>query len=406
MSKSLSLVESSEIINVFRQFLKSCEYHERSIRDYSKYVSGFMMSEFYSDNSKTLEKKLNAYLEYAKHKNLQSFKHIRAAIHLFYYMEVGKPLVSHEITSENQEIEKYLILLQNYLKDIRGLSQATIASELSHSQRFLKFIEQDQKSLDMEKVTAMDIVNFCIKELSGLKPSSQGRIATSIRNLFRCLQFNRYLIDSSIFRLPLTPAVWKSANLPVVLDKTDIEKIKSIYTHDTPAQIRNNAIMLCFTELGLRCMEVARLSLDDFQWSEGIVTIRNTKTLVERKLPMSKILGNAIAHYLQDARPVTSNRILFLRFAHKCGDSMGREQIRGVVRRAYDKAGMPKSLTGTHILRKTVASSLYNNGNSLKMVADILGHQSIDSTTTYTKLNIKQLSEAASAWPGGGCNVK
>ena len=78
---------------------------------------------------------------------------------------------------------------------------------------------------------------------------------------------------------------------------------------------------------------------------------------------------------------------------------MGCEQIRGVVRRIYDKTGVDINSTGTHILRRTAATKIYNAGNSLNMAADILGHESLDSTTRYTKADIVRLQQVAASWP-------
>ena len=78
---------------------------------------------------------------------------------------------------------------------------------------------------------------------------------------------------------------------------------------------------------------------------------------------------------------------------------MGASQIRGVVRRAYDKTGAQIHSTGTHILRRTAASKLYNAGNSLKMTADILGHESLDSTVRYVKTDMAGLRGVAGPWP-------
>ena len=79
---------------------------------------------------------------------------------------------------------------------------------------------------------------------------------------------------------------------------------------------------------------------------------------------------------------------------------MGASQIRGAVRRVYEKSGAEIASTGTHILRRTAGTLLYNAGNSLKLTADILGHESLDSTVRYTKADIAGLRQAAGLWPG------
>ena len=154
---------------------------------------------------------------------------------------------------------------------------------------------------------------------------------------------------------------------------------------------RNRSIILCFTELALRCSEVAALALDDFNWRDGYVTVRKTKNGSDRILPLPAMMGNAIVEYLKHARPQTSCRTLFVRFSHQRGEPMGCSQVRGVIRRNSAKAGLEDDAYGTHILRRTAATKLYISGNSLKLIADILGHESLDSTTHYAKTNLEEL---------------
>jgi len=153
------------------------------------------------------------------------------------------------------------------------------------------------------------------------------------------------------------------------------------------------------TELALRCIEVAALTVDDFNWREGYVSIKNTKNHSDRKLPLSEKLITAIIEYLKTARPQTTSRVLFVRFKHVCGEPMGCGQIRGVVRRVYAKSGVDEKETGTHMLRRTAGSKIYNSGNSLKMTADIMGHESLDSTNFYVKTDITGLRQVAAPWP-------
>lgn len=150
----------------------------------------------------------------------------------------------------------------------------------------------------------------------------------------------------------------------------------------------------------MRCIKVAALTIDDFNWREGYVTIRNTKNHSNRKLPITPKLSQAVIEYITTARPQTTTRVLFVRFRHTCGEPMGCSQIRGVVRRIYAKTGIDIKSTGTHILRRTAATKIYNAGNSLKMTADILGHESLDSTVRYTKADIVGLRSVVSPWLG------
>lgn len=132
---------------------------------------------------------------------------------------------------------------------------------------------------------------------------------------------------------------------------------------------------------------------------KAVLQLKTQRTDRSRKLPVSEKLGSAVIEYLKNARPQTASRNLFVRFKHTCGEPMGLSQIRGVVRRVYTKSGADIPSTGTHILRRTVGSKIYNAGNSLKMTADILGHESLDSTVFYVKADMTGLRQVASEWP-------
>ena len=80
-------------------------------------------------------------------------------------------------------------------------------------------------------------------------------------------------------------------------------------------------------------------------------------------------------------------------------DPLSPENVRGAMRRAYSRAGFPPGWTGSHLLRHTAATMMLNRGASLKELADVLGHQSIDTTMIYTKVHIAGLQMVMLPWP-------
>ena len=106
--------------------------------------------------------------------------------------------------------------------------------------------------------------------------------------------------------------------------------------------------------------------------------------------------------HVMNHRPHTADGHLFLRRTiNNHYTAMSRENVRSVVRRAFEKESIQGWWKGTHALRRTAASKIYNTGNGLKMTADLLGHESLDSTKQYIKVDFGQLSKVASPWPGG-----
>jgi integrase len=174
-----------------------------------------------------------------------------------------------------------------------------------------------------------------------------------------------------------------------------------VFDTSTASGLRDCAIALCLLKLGLRAGEVAAIKLDDFDWTDGTLRIVGGKTGRERLLPLPKCLGKAIVSYVRKGRPVTRSRSLFVRHRVPTGEPMVAELVRGAMRRAYAKAGFPAQWTGTHMLRHTAATRMIEAGASLKEIADVLGHQSLDTTVIYTKVNLPALMRVSMRWPGG-----
>jgi site-specific recombinase XerD len=77
------------------------------------------------------------------------------------------------------------------------------------------------------------------------------------------------------------------------------------------------------------------------------------------------------------------------------------EIVRHAMRLAFVRCGLSSRYTGTHVLRRTAATRMRLAGASLKQIADVLRHRSLDTTTIYTKIDRPQLASVAAPWPGG-----
>ena len=153
----------------------------------------------------------------------------------------------------------------------------------------------------------------------------------------------------------------------------------------------------CLFDLGLRCCEVAAMTLDAIDWHTGTLHLPRTKSNQEDVLPISQSLGQAIIDYLQKGRPETGSRAIFVYHRAPFGRTVQGTTVRGAIRRAFSRAGLP--WTGTHIFRRTLATRLLENGTSLKEIADVLRHHSLDTTQIYTKVGLGQLTRVAMPWP-------
>ena len=391
-------------LNSFKEYMRKQEYAVSSVLGYCTYLSRFLRQAGVQQ-TEALTASINAFLKAEKEGCPQTFKDCRAALRLYYRMVTGCHLKGGIEENMSPAITDLLQGFLDYSLNIKHIEKTTAYAETSHVRKFLEYVTGYNPLNCTEGLTAEDIRRYVVNRLNGLSDSSKGCHITSIRNFFRCQDFYGHKTHPSIFQLPLSPAVWKKSAFPTTIDVNVFNSLHTVPDKNTSVGKRDRSIILCFTELALRCSEVAALTLDDFNWHGGYVTIRNTKNKSDRILPLPEKMGDAIVEYLVNGRPETSSRILFVRFSHKRGEPMGRGQIRNVIRWNSAKAGLDDKACGTHILRRTAATLLYNSGNSLKLTADILGHKSLDSTVHYTKADLTGLLSVASSWPGGECNA-
>ena len=192
-------------------------------------------------------------------------------------------------------------------------------------------------------------------------------------------------------------ARWRLASLPVHLQPGEVDGFLHAFHRRTPRNRRDYAMALCLVTLGLRAGEVANLRLQDVAWRVGTLTIRATKTYRSRVLPLPRRVGQALMSYLR-VRPATMSDHVFVRIGARSGDPVVSSVVRSAIRQAYRRAGLPRQYTGTHRLRHTAATRLIGAGASIKEVADLLGHTSIDSTAIYAKVDVARLRAVALPW--------
>jgi len=190
------------------------------------------------------------------------------------------------------------------------------------------------------------------------------------------------------------------AKLPRVLSLDEVERLLSSFTPELSSPRRGLAMVRCALDIGLRASEIARLKLSDFNWQAATITLRQTKSIREDIMPLPETTGRAIADYIQFERNSTTSQALFVRNIAPYDLPISRHAVSRVVHNAYQRIGLTHLGLGTHALRHTLANRLLEHGSSLKEVADILRHKSLDTTLIYTKIDSRRLRYIALPWPG------
>jgi site-specific recombinase XerD len=114
---------------------------------------------------------------------------------------------------------------------------------------------------------------------------------------------------------------------------------------------------------------------------------------------MSRRLAAAIGAYLRRGRPPCASSALFVVHRAPRGKALTPNGIQGVVLRRAAVAGLGHCIRGSQVIRHSVASRWIRGGATLKQIADLLGHRSIDTTSIYAKVDLTALAEVALPWP-------
>ena len=145
---------------------------------------------------------------------------------------------------------------------------------------------------------------------------------------------------------------------------------------------------------------MAGLELDGVDVTARVLRLRCHKKRESTVLPMTGKLAGALEAYLRRGRPICTSRGVFVVHQAPVGKPITTIGIRSVVKRLAARAGLLHRVNGTHVLRHSFASRMLGAGANLKQIADLLGHQSIDTTTIYAKVDLNALLAVALPWPG------
>jgi integrase len=193
--------------------------------------------------------------------------------------------------------------------------------------------------------------------------------------------------------------VFSQTSLPLGPSWDDVRRLLAMTEGDRPSNIRVRPILMLLAIYGLRRGEVSRLRLEDFDWEHEVFRVISSKTGRIRTYPLIRSVGDAILRYLQEVRPRSSHRELFLSL---------RAPFRPVRTSLWSMVGdrlrsLDVSLPhyGPHVLRHACAMRLLATGLSLKEIGDQLGHTDPDSTRIYAKVDLVGLREVADFDMGG-----
>ena len=258
------------------------------------------------------------------------------------------------------------------------MSPNTVTSYCHDVEAFLKAVD-----LSPSAITPADIEKYLGRVTAGgLSKRSSARLVSALRNFFDwCVQEGE-VKENPCDRVD-APKLGKY--LPTVLSVEEVSAILESVDLKKPFGKRDRAILEVLYGCGLRVSEAAGLRISHVHLDEGFVDVIG-KGDKQRLVPLGEVAADAIRAYLPErvqpaARPYED--ILFL---NRFGKPLSRISIFNLVKNQAMAAGIQKEIS-PHSFRHSFATHLIENGADLRIVQEMLGHESILTTEIYTHID-------------------
>ncbi len=298
-------------------------------------------------------------------------------------------------TPPDQCIAKY----QEHMVRNQGLEKETMRVRIRVARNFLS-LQFGENSLEFADLLPRHIEQYFLNRSHHCNTTTLKTEASALRCFLRFLQFRGDISVHLADNVPTIPS-WRHTTIPEFLTTDEINLLIQNCECETPRGQRNKAILLLLIRLGLRAIEICRLTLDDIDWDAGFLNILG-KSGKRDRLPLLQDVGEAISTYLCHGRPQCSTRYVFVRAIASFEPFSNSRSVANVVRNALRRANLNPPGKGTHLLRRSFATMLLQSGASLTEIGQILRHQKADTTAIYAKVDLGRLRPMARPWPEGG----
>jgi len=387
--------------------LKHLNYSDASIKHYTKCYAGLL--EYTNQNEITFycEKVGLDYVGFKFQFKLDGFygimpKKVRDVVHcllvLWNYQVYGtvafvtrgriKPF---ECPRQFQkEYDEFLVFCEK-----KKYTELGMNAILPPVQKFLAFLSDN--SVDSIKKIDSSHLTLFVSAYIGHSPRYVGTIISSLRNFLTVLYHEGYLDHELGKKLPRV-RIARNAFVPPSWKKENVLKLIAAIDRGNPSGKRNYALLLLVVRLGLRASDVRNLRLSNLDWNRKKIVILQTKTKQTLELPLLDDLGWALIDYLKNGRPKTKAETVFVNHKAPFGSfkaTNGMQQILWKYMRQADLEIPKDKACGLHSLRSTLARMMLESNTPLPVISEVLGHESIQTTSIYLKIDLEGLRKCA-----------
>ena len=279
-----------------------------------------------------------------------------------------------------------------FLREEKGLRPASIRQYQFHLRQFAAHIERIGVR-DVARVTPMMLSNFIAQYGPRVSWSTVRNACGTLRVLLRYLH-REGVMTKNLSPLVEFPQHFRHSGIPRSISWDQVERVLAGIDRRSMSGKRDFAMLGMLATYGLRACEVAALKLDDIDWRNDRVKVRERKAGNTTTYPLATAVGAALIDYIKNARPATTDRHVFFRilapFEPICAAAITCRATFYI-----RKAGIQVPRPGSHTLRHSCVQRLVDANFSLKHIGDYIGHRNASSTQIYAKIAVERLRTVA-----------
>jgi site-specific recombinase XerD len=373
-----------EAILDYLKWIKSVEEHKGASLNirYTRVLIEFLIFAIRKDIAWKEMFTLDTVEAFGKHSGFKNASRALSALcgYLFSLGRIDQPLGLPKPKKHSQlpDIYEHYLAYHEQSRQVCGVHLSQVRTTLAC---FHNYLERHSIALCKLKIEHLDtfMAEFKVAE------TTRKTYRHQLRGLLKYLYHEREILKRDLAPLLVGPPLFAQSKPPKFLRPQELQKLFADLKLSTPTHIRTYAMIhLAFT-LGLRPIEITKITLDDISFSKAELTITERKGHNPITLPIPEKTLKAIAVYLKKARPKSLSRHLFVSFQFPY-KQISPGIVTGYISKAMKHAGLSSS---AYWLRHTYAQSLLQIGQSIYEVKEMMGHQNIQSTQRYLHINTR-----------------
>lgn len=282
----------------------------------------------------------------------------------------------------------------------RGLAEATVRAKTGMLRRFLAFLA----GLGLERMTALSIVEVSayVRSLVAMAASSRASQLHFLREYLRFV-VREHGADPALGAMFPVIVTDKDAVLPSVFRPGEVAGALAEAGNRSESPLRDRAVMLLASLLGLRSGDIKGLRFDQIDWANRRLSLVQHKTGRRLDLPLVDECALAIIDYWKNERPAVGDPQVFLRHRAPHQPPVAANHFHQVVSGCFERAGIEISgrHRGLHALRHSAAVGMLESGAPYPVIGAVLGHVEANTTRRYLRVDVAHLRPLALEVPGG-----